>query len=147
MQATPLVVTQARTADLPDCARLLRHVYGADVSGDCPQLLRLYLHDERCGIRLGRLDGEAVAVAVIARRVRLEFSGMVWALEALVVDPRYLGNGYACDMMSGIVSQASRGVCRAVIVDCALQDECRRELLETCGFQEQSRRVCWRPLP
>jgi ribosomal protein S18 acetylase RimI-like enzyme len=144
MRPGSLTVERAHTGDIATCTRLLRQFTCAAVSHDQAQCLQELLQDPRCSVYLGRLSGEAVALLVVNRRLSLSFEGIVYAVEILVVDENYRRIGCASAMLEHLMDEASKGVCRAILLDVTPDNLPGRAMLRSLGFTHAGRLSHWR---
>lgn len=147
MLGNALTIHVAQPRDITDCLRLLRQVYGVDLSGSFEQVVLQYVRDSRAALLLGRLNARSVALATVVRRLSLDHEGLVWQVDCLVVDQEYRRLGIGTAMLRRIVEDASRGACRGVVVDCRVNSAGARAFLQGLGFTPSNRTSYSRAVP
>jgi GNAT superfamily N-acetyltransferase len=138
---SPIIVETANPRDITVCLRLLRQAQGPDLSGDYEQILLQLIRDQRSNLYVGWLDTEAVGVAVVHRRISLEYRGVVWEVEGLVVDENFRQLGFGRAMIEQILADARRGVCRALLVPCDETNRLGRLFLNRLQFVNTGRAI------
>ncbi len=129
-----ILIETANPKDVTGCTRLLRQVYGPDLAGGSEGFLLQFVRDQRSNLYLGRLEEAIVAVAAVSRRMSLDYQGMVWEVEVLVVDENYRQLGIGRALLEHIRAEAGRGVCKALLIDCPAENRLGRLFLNRLRF-------------
>ncbi len=140
MQRAPVRIVPAQVRDLDAFCQLLVQYYGEDPTGELKEAALQTIRDARSSTYLAFLDEAPVGAMSIAKRISLEFRGLIWVIETLVVDKHYRRLGVGTALVQHSIEAAQRGRPKAILIAVPENLVGAAEFVQSVGFRETGTR-------